>query len=193
VLLLHGEDLPFSGAMRGEYTFQVGNATCPFLARRSDPKGTFLACGPVPAIQVRGRVVKEDWPVHVRMLAARGSEQRSFSCSSCRVTYSPELRADATLALTHRRGAAGDVITIVGLGLWPHLTESHGHHEQVTAKVGEHDALPRYPSSSAVARAADDYPWRLELVLPEAVAGQHSLRVSLDRLWHDEQEVSACS
>ena len=190
VLLLHGEGLPFAGAITGEYTFRVGNATCPFLARRSDPKGSFLACGPVPAMQARD-VVKEDRPVGVQMLPARNSNgQRSFSCSSCRVTYTSKLRADASLALTHRRGVAGDVVTLVGLGLWPHLAESHGHHEQVTATVGEHDALPRYPSSSAVARAADGYPWRLELVLPETVAGQHSLRVSLDRLWHDEQEVS---
>ena len=187
VLLFHGSGLPYSDALRGRVDFRVGNALCPFLAPRSDPQGSFLACGPIPpfADPVTGSVT-----VHSRLYDSGGAELASSTCPRCELTYSPTLRADATLALTHLRGAAGDVITVMGTGApWPLLEDSHGHHEQVTAMVGGHDALPRYPGSRAVTRPDEDYPWRLELVLPFTTAGKHVLRVTLDRMWHDEHQV----
>lgn len=122
--------------------------------------------------------------------------------------YASSLRADASLLLSHRRGAAGDVVTVVGVGTWPLLEDSHGHHERVVATVGRVDALPRHPSSSAVHRvnAPSDGPrdgaadaaapnsagsrWNVELALPAALtAGEHAVELHLDRIWHDEADV----
>ena len=112
------------------------------------------------------------------------------------------LRAHASLALSHRRGAAGDVVTIVGVGAWPLLQGSHGHHEQVFATVGGHDALPRHPSSSAVHRVrasggsgstwsgGGGDVWNVELAIPTGLtAGEHTITLSLDRTSHDDAEV----
>ena len=181
VLLLHGIALPYSAIYHGEANILIGDAHCPFLPHRSDPKGTFLACGPLPAsAQALGRQSK----YHTAPVVVNGSSPL-FLCATCAVTYSPALQANATLALTHLRGAAGDVVTIVGQGEWTLLEDSYGHHEQLIATVDGHDALPRHPSSTAVTRPSAEQPWRVELSLPPTTAGQHKLRVSLDRLWHD--------
>ena len=59
----------------------------------------------------------------------------------------------STLPLSHRRGAEGDGVTLVGLGPWSRLVSSDGLHEQVRATIGGHDALPRFPGSRAVRRS----------------------------------------
>jgi len=110
------------------------------------------------------------------------------ACPACSLRYTPALRVQATAGLSHLRGAAGDVITLVAHGLWPLLGESHGHHEQVSATLGGHDAIPRHPGSTAVSRRPDGG-WRLDLSVPPTTAGTHELRVSVDRMGHDIDEV----
>ena len=181
VLLLHGIALPYSALHHGEASIRVGDAHCTFIPHRSDPKGSFVACGPLPAsVQALGR----QSGYGTAPVVVNGSSPL-FLCPTCTVTYSPMLQANATLALTHLRGAVGDVVTIVGQGEWALLDDSYGHHEQLVATVDGHDALPRHPSSAAVTRPSAEQPWRIELSLPPTTAGQHKLRVSLDRLWHD--------
>ena len=141
VLLLHGFALPFRQVYHGEATILVGNATCPFRHHRSDPKGTFLACGPLPRLdQVHGTIRPS---VHGTAAAVRVvhavSRRPLLECGTCEVTYTPVLQASATLALSHLRGAAGDVVTVVGTGAWPLLYESYGHHEQLIATVDARD------------------------------------------------------
>ena len=64
----------------------------------------------------------------------------------------------------------------------------------MSATIGGHEAVARFPSSTAVSRiaatSASDGPaiWQLELALPTLPAGEHELLVSLDRIWHDEEE-----
>ena len=189
VLLLHGISLPYLESYHGQSAVLVGNATCPIQPQRSDPRGSFLACGPLPPLaQPKGRTLVHDKTVPVELVNV-ASQKPLFPCPGCAVTYSPALQAHASLALTHRYGAEGDVVTLVGTSEWPLLKESFGHHEQFQATVGGHDALPRYPSSDAVARSSTDYLWRVGLALPAVTAGRHKLRVALDRLWHDEDKV----
>ena len=189
VLLLHGISLPYLESYHGQVAVLVGNTTCPFQPHRSDPRGSFLACGPLPALkQPNGRPLADDSAVPVELVNV-ASQKLLLSCPSCAVTYSPALQAHASLALTHLRGAEGDVVTLVGTGEWPLLKDSYGHHEQLRVTVGGHDALPRYPSSDAVTRSSTGHPWRVGLALPAITAGRHTLHVALDRLWHDEGEV----
>ena len=157
VLLLHGRGLPYREALLGDATVFIGNRECPVLASRSDPKGSFLACGPIPPI-ANLTTSEASRTVHL------GVYKRGISCEECTLTYAAALRADASLRLSHARGAAGDVVTIVGDGAWPLLLDdSHGHHERVTATIGGKDALPRHPDSAAVHRVGDY--WNVELSL----------------------------
>ena len=182
LLLLHGSALPYGALYTGQAQIMIGNASCPFQPQRSSPKGEFVACGPLPplaqALGSAGTVA----PVNLIETTTRTP---LFKCAGCTVSYSASLQASATLAFTHLRGAAGDTVTIVGVGEWALLEDSYGHHEQVVATIDGHDALPRYPSSTAVARPSAEHPWRIELSLPPITAGTHTLRVALDRLWHD--------
>ena len=144
VLLFHGAHLPYLAAMHADVTFAVGGAACPFLPARSDPRGSFLACGPVPAVDdYRSADMELTVPATVQ-LNTSGVQDRSnglnssrlrrlamLPCARCALIYSPRLRAEASLSLSHLRGAAGDVLTVVGLGEWRLLSASYGHHEQV--------------------------------------------------------------
>ena len=187
VVLLHGESLPYRDALLGQAFVLVGSEDCPILPHRSDPRGSFLACGPIPASNSTG----------AQQVGLVVADHDVTSCARCHLTFVPALRADASLLLSHRRGAAGDVVTLVGLGSWPQLQASHGLHEQMSAIIGSHDALPRHPGSTAVhlvgAVDADDDvsegSWVVELALPAASAGEYPLSVAVDRLWHDETEV----
>ena len=179
VLLLHGTGLPFLSLQRRLASIFVGEVTCPFLPRRSDPRGAFLACAiPPPARNVTGETA-----VNVTI---RGGDSK-LGCLRCRLVYSADLRAAATLLLSNRRGAAGDVVTLLGVGEWPLLAASRGMHEQVEATLGGYPALPRHPSSTAVSRSPPR--WRIELAVPHMTAGQHALRVALDWLWREEEEI----
>jgi hypothetical protein len=191
VLLLHGIALPYFEMYHGQTSVLVGNRTCPFLPHRSDPMGTRLACGPIPPLE-QSRSMVHDMTVPAELVDM--SSQGRIGCFKCAVTYSPELQAHATLSLTHRLGVEGDVVTVAGVGEWPLLQESYGHHEQLTATIGGHDALPRFPASDAIFRPSTEHPWLIGLALPPLTAGQYDLRLSIDRLWHDDGEVclSAC-
>jgi hypothetical protein len=50
VLLLHGARLPYREVLMGEAVVTVGTAVCPLMPSRSDPRGDFVACGPIPAM-----------------------------------------------------------------------------------------------------------------------------------------------
>ena len=195
VLLLHGENLPYREALLREVVVLVGRAECPIIPGRSDPRGSFLACGPVPTQNSSGQTTSIPTPMPISLVLPGGT----FGCADCKLAYDTDLHADGSLVLSHGRGAAGDVVTIIGVRDWHLLRDSHGHHEQVTATVGGVDALPRHPSSSAVHRVAaqssaaalidGDGHWVVELALPSLPAGAHDLKLSIDRIWHDEPEV----
>jgi hypothetical protein len=197
VLLLHGTLLPYRDALLSRAFVLVGSERCPTLPHRSDPRGSFLACGPIPHSNLTGAQ-------SVSLMVG----DRVTSCARCHLTFVPALLANASLRLSHRRGAAGDVITLVGVGSWPHLRASHGLHEQVSATIGARDALPRHPGSTAVhlvatrredhdvgspTRARDEEDgsgsWIVELAVPDVCAGEHTLSVAVDRLWPDESGV----
>ena len=185
VLLLHGAALPYYDAITGGLNISLGEAPCPVLPHRSDPRGTFLACGPVPPLPRR---LLGTGDVRMPVMLRSRDEAPVEACPACSLRYTPALRVQATAGLSHLRGAAGDVITLVAHGLWPLLGESHGHHEQVSATIGGHDAIPRHPGSTAVSRRPDGG-WRLDLSVPPTTAGTHELRVSVDRMGHDIDEV----
>lgn len=176
VLLVHGAALPFRALQLRQAAIHVGTSPCPFLASRSDPRGTFLACAcPPPPANFTDAAT----------FAVTIQGATTLSCPACIVTFSTATAAEATLLLSKLRGAAGDVITLLGVGAWPHLRGSHGLHEQVDALIGGHPAVPRHPASTAVSRSASNS-WRVELAMPFATAGQHDLHVTLDRLWRHE-------
>ena len=186
VLLLHGEALPFLSLQQARASIYVGDASCPFLPRRSDPRGAFLACT-IPARDSHDSHSEDDESVVVTIRGAAGAQ---LSCPKCNLTYVPALRATASLALSQLRGAAGDVVTMLGVGDWPLLESSQGMHEQVEVMVGGHAALPRHPSSTAVSRVAPtEGSWRVELSLPSITAGTYRLTAVLDRLWRDIHDI----
>lgn len=217
VLLLHGQHLPFREALVGTVSMLVGDLGCPLIAHRSDPRGAFLACmaPPLPGSNSSssnsgGESLAKSLSVTLLMRDAK------LTCASCLIRYISDLRADATATLSHRRGAEGDGVTLVGLGPWSRLVSSDGLHEQVRATIGGHDALPRFPVSRSVRRSggggggngdrgggigdgrsdggkhdgADGAStWQLELTIPPITAGVHELKVDLDRLWHEDAEL----
>ena len=131
VLLLHGEGLPYRDALIGDALITVGGEACPLLPRRSDPRGTFLACV-IPPTRSSGNATLQPQQSRV-LLRTHGA---FFGCPECTVSYAHALQAAATLRLSHRLGAEGDAIHLQSNGPWPLLDESYGHHEQVSNKGG---------------------------------------------------------
>ena len=194
VILLHGHALPYREALLGTASMMVGGLSCPILARRSDPRGEFLACIAPPMLQ--GSDSSDGTVTKSIMLITRNAS--NFTCAACLLKYASSLRAEASAVLSHRSGIEGDVVTLVGLSTWSHLVDSHGLHEQVTATIGGHDALPRFPGSRAVQRGNGDNGgnggdaeaasgWHVQLAIPSVTAGEHELTLSIDRLWQEDE------
>jgi hypothetical protein len=119
VLLLHGSRSPNREALLGTATIVVGGQTCPLVAKRSAPRGDFLACRipPIDRSQLSAAAAAVTVELHI------SPHLRTFRCSECRLTYDSTLSVDASLLLSHRRGAAGDVVTLVGVGAWSLLRD----------------------------------------------------------------------
>ena len=78
ILLLHGDHLPYREALIGEALVTVGNAPCPIIGQRSDPRGSFLACGPIPPHDVTGMVLE---PIALKL------HGHMSQCSDCFISY----------------------------------------------------------------------------------------------------------